>query len=380
MRHGIISFGSVGIALLSLSLFYLLRKLLTVLNTSPRAKWLTIAFLFLLFVVAAGSRTFWAWLRWSGYLSTGLIAQWLFYGLVDDIAFYCSALFNRLTKLPRLYPISARKPIFFSILAISLIISSVGLWKSSQVPEIKKFSIDIPGLPQMFSGLRIVQLSDVHIGPTLRGPWLQRVVEAANKLHPDLIVLTGDLVEGHGSDTTSELVPFSQLSAPLGVYTVLGNHERHSEAINWATQYRGLGLTVLENDSRRIYRDSQSIVLTGLSDSHNRTSRTPSAQDLSKALAGISANETTILLSHQPDAFAFSGDYGVKLQLSGHTHGGQFFPFSLFARLVHKYFLGLYQKGQSVLYVHPGTGYWGPPLRIGVPAEITEITLLRKPI
>jgi uncharacterized protein len=214
---------------------------------------------------------------------------------------------------------------------------------------------------------RIVQWSDVHIGPTIQRRFVDSLVERTNALNADAIVITGDLIDGHVDDLREAIAPLSDLRARDGVFVVTGNHEYYWRASEWIREFTRLGMTVLKNEHRVINRD---LVIAGVTDPAGREK-----SDVSAALAGAPGDVFTILLAHRPQAAEAASRLGADLQLSGHTHGGQFFPFNLLIRWFQPVVAGLHRVGNMLLYVSRGTGYWGPPSRLGVGGEITLITL-----
>jgi uncharacterized protein len=228
-------------------------------------------------------------------------------------------------------------------------------------------------LPSIFSGFRIVQLSDIHIGESVRRRHIEKLVTKVNAIGADLVAITGDLVDGPVSRLAHHAEPLSRLSSKHGTFFVAGNHEHYSGLGSWAPHLEEqLGFHVLENEHRLITRDGISLVLAGVDDFS--MTRDPEA-DVRRSLVGAPDSAVRILLAHQPkSAFAASREH-FDLQLSGHTHGGQFLPWNFVARFVHAFVGGLYRVGKMWLYVSRGTFYWGPPVRLMAPAEITVIEL-----
>jgi predicted MPP superfamily phosphohydrolase len=235
---------------------------------------------------------------------------------------------------------------------------------------VKRVEVGLARLPATLTGTRIVQLSDVHVGPTIRRKFIERVVERTNALEPDVIVITGDLVDGSVAQLRDHVAPLAGLRAKHGVYFVTGNHEYYSGVEAWCDELSKLGIRVLRNERVSIGTDEASFDLAGVDDYNARP-------NLPKALAGRDPTRELVLLAHQPRAIHEANHHGVGLQLSGHTHGGQIFPWNLFVRLQQPVVSGLAKFGNAFVYVSNGTGYWGPPMRLGAPAEITEIVLSR---
>jgi predicted MPP superfamily phosphohydrolase len=260
-------------------------------------------------------------------------------------------------------------------LCAGLIAIAISLFEGLRLPRVRSLTVPASGTAASLSGLTIVQLSDVHIGPTHGRAFLSAVVERVNELSPDLIVITGDLVDGSVASTGDELLPLRDLKAPLGVAYVPGNHEYYHGGPAWMAHIRSLGIRVLLNEGALVGEGARSFFLAGVDDPASKRAR-GGGPDLRLALANRPHGVPTILLSHQPIGFEEAAAAGVHLQLSGHTHGGQIFPFKFLVSMRYPFVAGLYQVGESFLYVSRGTGFWGPPMRLAAPSEITELELL----
>jgi uncharacterized protein len=250
----------------------------------------------------------------------------------------------------------------------------VALWSGRRL-TIKRVLVPLARLPAALHGTTIVQLSDVHIGPTLGRNFLDRVVDATNALEPDVVVITGDLVDGSVARLADAVAPLARLRARHGVYFVTGNHEYYSGAEAWCAHLTQLGLRVLRNERVQIGTGDESYDLAGIDDLAGRQFGPGQGADLPRALLGRDESRELVLLAHQPRVVAEAERAGVGLQLSGHTHGGQIWPFHFLVRLQQPVTSGLVRFGRVLLYVSNGTGYWGPPMRLGSPAEITELRL-----
>ncbi len=239
--------------------------------------------------------------------------------------------------------------------------------------RLKAVSVRIPTWPERLNGFTVVQLSDVHIGRVLRRRWVESVVARANSAHADMIVITGDLIDGSVSALEHDVAPLTNLSAKHGVYFVTGNHEFYAGVDPWVAHLPKLGVQVLAN--QRVTIDG-AFDLLGL---HDRAARYFGARyqaQVADLVAGRDPSRPLIALAHQPSEITRLAGHGVDLHLAGHTHGGQIWPFSLLVRLEHRYVAGLYQHDKKTqVYVSRGTGFWGPPMRLFVPAEITHISL-----
>ncbi len=262
------------------------------------------------------------------------------------------------------------------VLAGAVLVLVLGSWRARR-PAVVRVDVPIAGLPVDLEGFRIVQLSDLHVGPTLKRDFVERVVETANGLAPDLIALTGDVGDGFPIALREELAPLARLAAPHGKYFVTGNHEYYWDAPAWVRELERLGFSALVNAHRVIRRGAARLVLAGVTDL-SASRRVPGhASDPAAAMAGAPAGDVRVLLAHQPKSAFAARAVGFDLQLSGHTHGGQYFPFNLLIRLFQPFVAGLHRLEEMWLYVSRGTGYWGPPLRLGAPSEITLLQLVR---
>jgi predicted MPP superfamily phosphohydrolase len=193
-----------------------------------------------------------------------------------------------------------------------------------------------------------------------------------------VIAITGDLVDGDVEELREHVAPLAKLRAPLGVYFVTGNHEYYSGVDPWIEELGRLGIRVLRNERVELRRGDDVIDLAGIDDYSSGRFGNGHGPDLKRALAGRDPSRELVLLAHQPRAIVEAAALGVGLQLSGHTHGGQIFPFTLATALVYPYLHGLYpvrEGNGSQIFVSRGTGYWGPPMRLGSPPEIAHVVL-----
>jgi hypothetical protein len=245
-------------------------------------------------------------------------------------------------------------------------------------PQIHEVPVRLARLPRQLSGLSIAQITDLHVGRTIGEEEVRRVVAATNGLRPDVIAITGDLVDGSVRMLEQAVAPLAGLQARYGVYFVTGNHEYYSGAAAWVEHLRRLGIRVLRNERVAIGDAGASIDLAGIDDWRSAGMAPGHGPDLPAALAGRDPDRSLVLLAHQPRGVEEAARAGVELQVSGHTHGGQIFPFTLATALVYPYLHGLYGvKGAdgSHIFVSRGTGYWGPPMRLGSPPEIARLVL-----
>ena len=242
------------------------------------------------------------------------------------------------------------------------------------VPESE---VSIARLPRTLEGLRIVLLSDIHIGPTLDGRFIDRIVAQTNALKPDLVAITGDLVDGSVARIGDEVGRLSRLQSRYGTFFSTGNHEFYSGAEAWMQHLRRAGVVVLANERQRVGDGGGMIEVVGIHDLQGARFAKRFAPDLAGAMAGADPEAATVLLSHQPRAIGLCKGFDIDLQLAGHTHAGQIWPFGALTRLVQPYLQGLHQHDEATqIYVSGGTGYWGPPMRVGAPPEVALITLV----
>ena len=235
----------------------------------------------------------------------------------------------------------------------------------------------MPRLGRGLDGLRVVLLTDTHYGPIDRARWSGRVTEAVNELAPDIVCHTGDIADGTVAQRREQAAPLGDIRAGLARTYVTGNHEYFGEAQGWLDHMQELGWSPLHNRHVIIERGGDRLVLAGVDDATAAGSGLPAHRaDLDAALAGADPQLPVLLLAHQPKQVGAAVAAGVDLQISGHTHGGQIWPFNFLVRVDQPVVQGLSRHGaRTQLYTSRGTGFWGPPLRIFAPSEITEITL-----
>ncbi len=267
-------------------------------------------------------------------------------------------------------------PSALAALLTSVAVTAVGFLIARR-PRIVSVDIPVARLPRSLHGFSITQISDVHVGPTIRRDFVERLVGRVNALSADLIAVTGDLVDGSVQQLAAHTAPLSKLSARHGVYFVTGNHEYYSGEAAWTREIRRLGLTVLKNQHVVLNHEGASLVLAGVNDISAHHYDPGQRSDPAAALEGAPLDAgAKILLAHQPGSAQAAANAGYDVQISGHTHGGQFWPWNLFVRFFQPFTAGLHRVKNLWVYVSRGTGYWGPPNRFGVPAEITRIRLI----
>jgi hypothetical protein len=255
----------------------------------------------------------------------------------------------------------------------------LGVWGAVDVARgaaVRSVRVALGRLPKKLDGFVVVQLTDVHVGPTIGRAFIEEIVRKTNELSPDVVAITGDLVDGSVAELREHVAPLAGLKARHGVFFVTGNHEYYSGADAWIAELGRLGIRVLQNERVELRVGDDVIDLAGVDD-HSARRVVGHGPDLEKALRGRDPTRELILLAHQPKAIFEASAKGVGLQLSGHTHGGQLWPWTYLVYLQQPYVSGLHRHGDAQVYVSCGTGYWGPPMRVGAPAEITKLTLVR---
>ena len=263
----------------------------------------------------------------------------------------------------------------WGIVAGGTLLTGYGVTRAFTPAEITEIPIAIPKLPTTLDGLTIVQLTDVHVGPFIGRGFIDRLVEQANALRPDVLVITGDLVDGDVARLGPAVAGLANLRARFGTYFVTGNHDYYSGDVEWCRFLERLGISVLRNRRVPIGDDGGTIDLVGVDDWSGGRRRSKTGYDLEAALAGRDPDRAAVLLAHQPTNFDVAVARGVDLQISGHTHGGQLFPMTMLVGLRYAYTRGLYTHGAGRIYVSRGCGFWGPPARVGSPPEIAKLVL-----
>jgi predicted MPP superfamily phosphohydrolase len=265
-----------------------------------------------------------------------------------------------------------------AVIGVAGALTGYGVYQARRRPGIVEITIPIPRLPAAFVGFRIVQITDIHAGLTVKRDWIETVAAQVRELSPDLIAFTGDLADGSVEYLREHVAPLADLTAPAGKFFVTGNHEYYSGAEAWVEEARRMGYTVLVNEHELVSRSGSSIVVAGVTDTSGGTFLPHHASDPGKAVAGAPSDAVKILLAHQPRSLYAALPLGFDLQISGHTHGGQFFPWNLLATLGQPYISGLHKQENTWVYVSRGTGYWGPPVRLAARSEISVITLTNR--
>jgi len=262
------------------------------------------------------------------------------------------------------------------VIVLTLVMTLAGFWLARR-PRLIDVTVPIRRLPPALRGFVIAQISDVHVGATIKRGFVAAVVDRVNRLQADMVAVTGDMVDGSVEHLRGHMAPLAGLRSRHGSFFVTGNHEYYSGEAAWSVEMARLGLTVLKNRHVVVDHDGAAVVIAGVTDLSAHRFNRAERSDPAAALRGAPADAgAKILLAHQPRSAPAAETAGFDLQLSGHTHGGQFWPWNLFLRWVEPFSNGLYRLRTLMLYVSRGTGYWGPPNRFGVPAEITRIRLV----
>ena len=268
---------------------------------------------------------------------------------------------------------------------LALLATVLGFWNARRTATVVRVDVPIANLVEELQGFTVVQISDIHVGPTIKARYLQRIVDRVNSLDAHMVAITGDLVDGSVQELAHHVAPLVHLKSTHGTFFVTGNHEYYSGAHSWIDMLRGLGITVLINEHVVLHHHSDSqcperarVVVAGVSDYTAHQFDENHRSDPHKAMRD--APDTAlfrILLAHQPRSATAAADAGFDLQLSGHTHGGQFWPWNHFVKFQQPFTAGLHKLKNLWVYTSRGTGYWGPPKRFGAPSEITQLRLVR---
>ena len=316
-------------------------------------------------------------IAWIGLIAMGLFSSLLVFTFLRDIvlasALTVDSLLNHALALDRW-----RVDTAVGVLALALLSTTIGFVNARRRARVVTVDIPIEDLPAELEGLTIVQISDIHVGPTLKAQYVEAIVDAVNHLNPDVIAVTGDVVDGSVAQLASHTAPLGRLTARYGTYLVTGNHEYYSGAAQWIAEFERLGLRVLMNEHVVLEHRGAEFVLAGVTDYTAEHFDSSHRSDPAAALAEAPAHvRLKVLLAHQPRTAHAAAGAGFTVQLSGHTHGGQFFPWNFFVRFQQPFTAGLAKIDELWVYTSRGTGYWGPPKRLGAPSEITRVRLVR---
>lgn len=315
-------------------------------------------------------------LHWAGMIALGALSSLVVLTLLRDAGLVLAHALDALRPGTVALDAVSRA----SAVAVPLLGAGASAWgfvAARRTARVVDVVIPVDGLPAALDGFTIAQLSDVHVGPTIGRDRVQAMVDAVNRLRPDAVAITGDLVDGGVRELAPHVEPLRGLRAAHGTFFVTGNHEYYSGAHAWIEALRALGLTVLLNEHAVLRRGGASLVLAGVTDWSAARFDEAHRSDPAAAIAGAPRGAAVrVLLAHQPRSAPAAEAAGFDLQLSGHTHGGQFLPWTWFVRFQQPFTAGLHRLGRLRVYVSRGTGYWGPPKRFGAPSEITRVRLV----
>lgn len=264
-----------------------------------------------------------------------------------------------------------------AVVGLAISMSLIGFRNAVRLAGVRTVKVPVDGLPKDLEGFTIVQLSDIHVGPMVRRRHVERIVERVNSLGADLVAITGDVVDGSVEKLRSETEPLGQLSAKHGTALVIGNHELYSGAAEWIDEFKRLGARVLLNEHVVLHQGSEKLVVAGITDHTTAWYMKEMGPDAKKALDGSPSDAgARLLLGHQPRSAQYAEGLGFDLFLCGHTHGGQYWPFNYFVPMQQPLVAGLHKRLGMWIFVHRGTGFWGPPKRLLAPSEITRVQLV----
>ncbi|MGW4243616.1 metallophosphoesterase [Nocardia sp. NPDC004722] len=261
------------------------------------------------------------------------------------------------------------------VLAVWAVLTAYAIYEARRLPRVRTVEVDIPNLGAGLDGLRLVVVTDTHFAATDRLRWSERVVDEVNAQRPDIACHAGDIADGSVAARKAQVDPLGKVEAEYGRYYITGNHEYFGDAPGWIDHMSGLGWRPLRNEHQVITRNGDSLVLAGIDDPTG-AALPGHGPDIRTALAGADPALPVVLLAHQPKQVTDAVSAGVALQISGHTHGGQIWPFRYLVRLDQPVVAGLSRHGEHTqLYTSRGTGFWGPQLRLFAPSEITVLIL-----
>ncbi|WP_247648330.1 metallophosphoesterase [Pseudodesulfovibrio sp. zrk46] len=388
------------IIVLSVATFLTLYLGLRLINPAPLArKWKVASWLLVITLLFAQRLSWYLWrgdrtdtllqvFDWAGFTFLGLVSFIVVLMLLRDVPILFQGIMSTLTKL---FVRRSKRPYFIKpnrerrrfmlnatngvIMTAALPLSGYAVYGARRKPEVVHNDLPVIDLPEGLEGFTIAQITDTHVGPTIRGAWVQQVVDEINSLSPDLIVHTGDMVDGSVASLNGAVRPFGDLSAPHGVFMCTGNHEYYSGVHEWIGEANRLGMRPLLNENTLIDTGNGRLLLAGVTDYRADRLVPEHASSPKQAMANAPDHDVSILLAHQPKSIYAASNVGFDIQLSGHTHGGQFAPWTWAIDLFQPYVKGLHLHEKTLIYVSVGTGYWGPPMRLGTKPEITLHTL-----
>ncbi len=312
-----------------------------------------------------------AWAVMLPWLTMGFFSYLLVLTLVRDVSLIPSALALSAQAHESWIRISA-----IGVMALTPAITLVGFFMARRTAPVVDVEVPLAGLPKELEGFTIAQISDIHVGQTIKRNFVAAIVDRVNRLHADMIAITGDVADGSVPDLAHHTEPLARLESRHGTYFVTCNHEYYSGADAWIRELERLGARVLMNEHVVLDHDGAALTVAGVTDYSAHHFDPSHRSDPRAAAKGAPEHAPKVLLAHQPRSATSAEAAGYQLQLSGHTHGGQFWPWNFLVRLQQPFIAGLNRLGRMWVYTSRGTGYWGPPMRFGIPSEITLIHLV----
>ena len=328
-------------------------------------------------------------LTWLGLICMGMFSSLFVLTLLRDamlllawLASWTGALMGADTDVAHALLAAFQTWSAAAVPVLGLLVTAWGFWSARRTARVVRVDVPIAGLPKALHGFTVAQISDIHVGPTIKHAYLSRIVARVNALGADMVAITGDLVDGRVAELQQHVQPLAALKSTHGTFFVTGNHEYYSGAHAWIDALRDLGLTVLMNEHvvlnhHKAGHEQALMVVAGVADFGAHHFDKSHQSDPAAAVRGAPMHASLrMLLAHQPRSAHAASEAGFDLQLSGHTHGGQFWPWNHFVQFQQPFTAGLNKLKDLWVYTNSGTGYWGPPKRFGVPSEITHLRLV----
>jgi len=307
------------------------------------------------------------------WLPMGFFSYLLVLTILRDVSLIASALVLSPEAHESWIRISA-----IGVMALTPAITLVGFFMARRTAPVVSVEVPLADLPKALEGFTIAQITDLHVGQTIKRNFVAAIVDRVNLLEADMIAITGDVADGSVPDLAHHTEPLARLASRHGTYFVTGNHEYYSGAHAWIRELERLGAKALMNEHVVLDHDGAALTVAGVTDWSAHHFDPTHKSDPHAAAKGAPERAPKVLLAHQPRSAHIAEAAGYHLQLSGHTHGGQFWPWNFLVRLQQPFTAGLDRLGRMWVYTSRGTGYWGPPMRFGVPSEITLIRLVRE--